>query len=459
MQAWDKFLALQEKELGSETVQKWLRPLQVVHFDAGNIYLKATDSFQLLWFEEHIRKKAENILLNISGRKVKIHIAIDHDLNKERKSSSKRSRNKVPEAVVTIPEFSISFDTLDPHCTFEHFVGSSTHPLAHKLLFQITGSNKEGKLELGSFNPIYIWGSSGTGKTHLLMAAAHSLSNRKLKVAYVRAETFTEHVITAIRAGEMSLFRQSYRNTDVLLIDDVHLFAKKWATQEELFHTFNALHLAGKQILLSANCSPSELPFIEPRLISRFEWGIVLPLEPLQKEEIRKALQIKAKALNFVLNQKVSDFLMDTFSSSLKSLCRSLEALVLRAHLNETHSHLTPTQLTVPYVQHQLADLIMTERQGALNSNKIIQHVSEYFGIRLEDILGKAQSRDCVMPRQLAMHMCRSLLKMPFTKIGEMFSKDHSTVMSSVKVILKGIESHDQDIVEPLNAILKKLKA
>jgi chromosomal replication initiator protein len=458
MQAWEKFITLQEAELGVETVKKWLKPLKLVHFDAGNLYLQATDSFQILWFEEHIRKKVQAALLNNNNRRIQVHISLEDEFAKKKKGTSKKPKAKTKDTVLTIQKFSINFDLLDPLCTFENFVGSATHPLPHKLLYQITGYDKERKMELASFNPIYLWGHTGTGKTHLLMATAHALREKGFKIAYVRAETFTEHVISAIRAGEMSLFRQSYRNTDVLIIDDVHLLAKKWATQEELFHTFNTLHLAGKQIMLSANCSPSELQFMEPRLISRFEWGIVLPMEQLSKEEVRKVLLIKSNAMQYAINQKAMDYLLETFNRSTKALCRALEALVLRSHMNQTSAHQNSTQISVAQLQHQLGDLIHEEQESLLTPPKIIQHVAEYFGIRTEDILGKVQSRDCVLPRQIAMHLCRSQLKMPFTKIGDLFSKDHSTVMSSVKVIQKGVDVSDLDVSEPLNAILKKLK-
>ena len=455
MQAWEDFLKLLEKELGTNAVAQWLRPLNIIHFDAGNLYLEAKDSFQVSWFEEHIRKKANALLCNNNHRKIKVFLSIAGESPK--KKASKKPKSDKPD-ILSIPQLSIAFDALNPLCTFDNFIGSSTQPLPHKLMHQITGYAKEQKTDLATFNPIYLWGPSGTGKTHLLMATAHELSKKGLFVAYVNAETFTEHVVRAIRASEMSLFRQSYRKADVLIVEDVHLLAKRGATQEELFHTFNTLHLAGKQIMLSANCSPSELAFIEPRLISRFEWGIVLPMDQLQYDEIRQVLQAKAKALNYPLNQKVSEFLLQTFISGTKALCRALEALVLRTHLNKNSNKFSPTQLTVAVVQQQLTDLIAEEVASALDPNIIILNVSEYFGIRPDDILGKAQSRDRTLPRQIAMYLCRSQLDMPFAKIGDLFQRDHSTVMSSVKLIQKNLDGNEKNITEPFHAILKKLR-
>ncbi|MBA3958708.1 MAG: ATP-binding protein [Parachlamydiaceae bacterium] len=460
MEAWEHFLTQQETELGVDTVHKWLRSLRIVRFDAGNLYLRANDSFHVLWFEEHIRKKVLSTLVNNNNRRIKVHLALDETLFTSKKSATKIVKLKEQEAVSPL-KFSIHFDILDPLCTFENYVISKENPLPHRLLFQLTGYQPENKTYIpqqilpAAFNPIYICGPSGTGKTHLLMATAHALKKQGLSVAYVRAETFTEHVVTAIRAGEMSLFRHSYRNADVLIIDDVHLFGKKWATQEELFHTFNTLHLAGKQIIVSANCNPGELQFIEPRMVSRFEWGIALPLRLADDNERALLLQTKAEAIHYPLNGKVAEFLLEAFSSSPKALCRALEALILRTHLSNDPKQGTPT---IAFAQQHLSDLIMEEQKNLLTTEKIVRHVSEYFGIRTEDILGKGQSREYVLPRQIAMYICRLKLKLPFAKIGELFGKDHSTVMSSVKLIQKGLDVHDDIVNSPLQIILKHMR-
>lgn len=471
MQAWEQFLILQEIELGAETVEKWLRSLKTLHFDACNLYLQARDTFQILWFEEHVRAQALRSLRNNNNKCIKVHLSVDSNpLIKPLKHS--RQDNKrgplLPSETVKgaplAPKYTVTFDALDPHCTFGHFIVSQANPVPHKLLFQILGYQEETKTlapikkDLALFNPIYLCGSNGTGKTHLLMAIAQAMRNQGLSVIYARAETFTEHVISAIRAGGMSLFRNSYRNVDVLLIDDTHLLSKKWATQEEFFHTFNTLHLIGRQVILSANCLPNELQFIEPRLISRFEWGIVIPIEPPQKEEIKKILITKAAALNFPISTKLGEWIVETFPSGTKAVTRALEALILRTHLSQ-NVPTTSSQVTIALAQNHLADLIREERKAALNPAKIINLVAEFFCIGTDDVTGKAQSRDCVLPRQIAMHFCRAQLKLPFTKIGDIFGKDHSTVISSVKLIQNGIDNNVPEIITSWNAIFKKIKA
>ena len=457
MHLWEKFLQQQEAEIGSETVRKWLRSLKIQRFDACNLYLEAKDSFQVLWFEEHIRAKAQSRLVNGSHKNIKIHLSIANanpDLKKQKPPTRKSKETKGA-------QFQLNFESLDPHCLFDHFIVTQENLLSYQLLSEIgkvpadlTTSPAPLSLttSLGSFNPIYIYGPSGSGKTHLLMSVAHHCRALGYKSLYVRAELFTDHVVSAIRAGEMSLFRDAYRNADILIVDDVHIFSRKGATQEEFFHTFNTLHLNGKQIILSANCSPQELQLIEPRLISRFEWGLVSPLTPLQQEESKKLIQAKANALNFYLPTKIIDFLVETFTSTPKALIKAFEAIVLRLHLDAHHS---AQHLSIQTVKTLLSDLLIEEQKSALTSGKIIQFTAEYYGLRPEDILGKSQTRECALPRQIAMHLCREKLKMPYMKIGDLFSRDHSTVMSSVKHIQKLLDENHPEVTSAWHGVIK----
>lgn len=440
MQAWEDFLKKQEIELGVDTVQKWLRSLIIQRYDACNLYLEAKDSFQALWFEEHMRAKALR-LVNGNNKQIKIHLSVSNSPPAAKKIKSKNSN--------TDPGFQLVFDELDPNFLLSNFIQSEENQISYKLIEEIIRSDSI------QFNPFYLYGSGGSGKTHLLMGIAHALRKRNVNAIYVRAETFTDHVVAAIRAGEMIHFRNIYRKTSVLIIDDVHIFSRKIATQEELFHTFNTLHLAGKQIILSANCAPQELQFIEPRLISRFEWGIVLPLKILDQSQMHKMLELKAKTLNFPLPKTTQDFLVETFTSNPKALTKALEALVLRLHLDDSFSI---NKLSIKTVQTLLSDLLIEEQQSILTPTRIIQAVAEHYGIRLEDVIGKSQTRECVLPRQIAMLLCREKLKMPFVKIGELFSRDHSTVISGVRQIQKILDQDDREMTNAWHSIQKRIQ-
>jgi len=451
MQAWENFLKSQEKELGVETVALWLRTLKIVDYDACNIYLEAVDTFQIQWFEEHVRLKAKKFLKNNNSKPIHVHFTANSSKNKKKTASKESEAENSPE------KFKVTFDQLDPNCTFEKYVCAEGNDLTYKLLCKICGCDEEtGTVipnairEEGS-NPIYVYGIGGTGKTHLLQSAANALRQQGLNAIYIRAETFTGHVVAAIRSSEMSLCRQAYRNVDAIIIDDVHVFSKKAATQEELFHTFNTLHLSNKLIILGSNVAPANLQQIEPRLVSRFEWGIVLPLTIPTAEDLGLILQEKALSFKVDLHKKVIDYLVQTFTSSSKALIKALEALLLRC----PHAK---SLITVPMTEQYLTDLIVEEQKLALNTGKILQTVVDHFGMRTEDILGKSQNRDCVLPRQMAMHFCRTQLNLPFMKVGELFSKDHSTVMSSVRGIQKNLDDDDPEVTFAWNSIFRNLK-
>lgn len=451
MQVWDAFLDQLEQDLGKGTVDKWLRSLVIQRFDACNLYLEAKDSFHIMWFEEHIRARVRERFCNNNGNPIRVHLSVANENVEE--VSKKVAKEKAAKAKERL---TITFEEWDPHCRFDNFVDSKASMLPYRVLSELAGV-AERPLELAIFNPVYIWGPSGTGKTHLLTATAKALQERGLKVRYAHADTFTEHVVAAIRAGEMHRFRQSYRDVDVLIVDDVQIFSRKRATQEEFFHTFNTLHVGGKQIVLSADCAPGDLQVVEPRLVSRFEWGIVLPMEKPDKDCQRQILLNKAEELGVPLTEAVVEFFMKQFSSKTKSLVRALEALILRTHLNSS-SRKDLSGLSLAEVEVCLQDLVDEERKKKTTPEQIISTVAEFYGMRKEDILSKSQSRDCVTPRKIAMHLCRELLNLPFMKIGGIFERDHSTVMSSVKQIKKAVDNNVSDIAAPVTNISRQLQ-
>jgi chromosomal replication initiator protein len=456
MQAWQKFLTALESDLGADTVQKWLRPLKVIHFDAGNLYLEAVDSFQITWFEEHIRAKARKHLVNNNFNPIKIHIS---SASLEDQSNELAALDETKNIRPLKPHFELVVDNLDSSARLEDFIVSETSKMVFEIIASLSGirQNSTFPVELGQFNPIYMYGPSGSGKSHLLMALTTALQKNGVSARYVKMETFTENVVAAIRSGNMQDFRKSYRLVDVLLVDDVHILSKKTATQEEFFHTFNTLHTIGKQIILSAHSAPMFLQDIEPRLISRFEWGITLPLGILNREELKAMIEKRLILLGFPLSTRSIDFLLDTFSSHLKSLHKAIDALVLRAHSSKIK--IKSTALQEKDIRDILHDLIAQTQRNVLNPQKIVQIIAECYGIKSEDVLGKSQSHECTLPRQIAMFMCRNKMKMPFTHIGQFFRRDHSTVISSVNLIKEKEESSDQELLTTLRQISKKIEA
>ncbi len=455
MQAWEEFVQGLSQELGSDTVTKWLRPLRVVHFDACNLYLEAKDSFHALWFEEHIRPRLKGQLLSSSHKQIRVHLSILEEEPTPGSAEETRSHNRAASSAVA-PRFAP--DLLEEWASLETFVaGSATEPVL-RLMLALCGRplpDSGGELELGLFNPIFLYGPSGVGKTHLLMATAKDLIKRGLSVMYVRTETFTEHVVRAIRSGLMQPFRTTYRSVDVLILDDVQQLARRSSTQEELFHTFNTLHTAGKQIILASSLPPHLLTEIEPRLVSRFEWGISLPLQKLSETELFQVLKSRCQALQFPLPEEALHFLIQEFGNHTKSLHRAFEALLLRSHLQKLPS---AEDFGKEQLKRLLADLLEQEQQIQLSPEKIVKAVAEVYGITTEDVLGRSQAQEFALPRQVAMHLCRFELKLPYPKIGAIFSRDHSTAMASVKNIEKRIATGEPECLQSLHEIKRKLE-
>lgn len=451
MQAWQDFITVLEKEYGKETVIKWVLPIKITKFDAGNVYLEAKDSFQLLWFEEHVKPKAKKYLINNNNRPIKVHIKLDE----KSPATPSQSNQEVKEEIVHFVP-----DRLENIYSFEQFVPGNANLVPYQVLCKLSGFNPEDYriekpgLELATYNPIFLHGPSGSGKTHLIMALAQTLTNRGLKVFFVKAETFTSHVVSAIRLGKMQEFRAAYRHVDVLMIDDIQIFSRKNATQEELFHTFNTLHTEGKQIILSSNLAPRFLDHIEERLISRFEWGLTLPLDKIHSaKELIQIIQRRTQFYRFPLKQEVIDYLIKKFNNA-KALTKAIEILTIKSHLHKID---TKQLLELNEAKEFLAKFLEDESKEKLTEEKLLQIVSENFGIKIEDMTGKAQNRENVVPRQIAMYLMRKELKLPFMHIGSIFYRDHSTVMSSIKNVTKGIEEQDKELSCHLNEIQRKI--
>ena len=277
-ECWGAFLERLAGELGSETVDRWARSLCVKVGNGPKLVLEAKDSFQALWFEEHLRPRL-SALVDPIGSPIQVTLQV---------AGRSGPRSTKPRPQKADPgRFSLTFPDTDPLCTFDNFLPVAENEIVLKLLDEVCSQLAGARLrqlspivaaspDANRFpppNPIFLSGPSGCGKSHLLMATAQRLRQAGLSVIVAKSDLFTEHVVRSIRAGEMSAFRKLWRNVDALLVDDIHCLARKSATQEEFFHTFNSLHVVGKQIILTANCLPQQLQFIEPRLVSRFEWS------------------------------------------------------------------------------------------------------------------------------------------------------------------------------------------
>ncbi len=443
MEAWEKFIDFLETKYGKLTTEKWARTLKVVRFDACNIFLKSNDFFQSQWVEEYILPLAKEHFLDSNGKFIRIHIEAEERKNKP----------KIP-----LKEKTINFcsDPVSPSATLLDYFPTEQTSFTHKALGKIFGfdieKNSLAPLPNDPPNPVYIHGPKGSGKTHLLMAIKTLLEKHGKEVFYVNADTFTDHVVHAIRFGKMDVFRKTYRNIDALIVDDIEVLSRKNATQEEFFHTFNTLQTSGRVVVLSSVFSPRKLEGIEERLVSRFEWGILLNLEITKDKNINsKFLEKRLKQLSLTIDQSTKEYLLENFPSC-DLLALAIEYLS-KSSIAETISLTGAKPILEKIIHQRILD--------GLNADKILEEIAKIFGIRIIDMQSKAQTRECVLPRQFAMFFLRHELRMPFMKIGFIFKKDHSTVMTSIKHIENLIaKNHEETMyyINTINSALAKVK-
>ncbi|MCA9539000.1 MAG: chromosomal replication initiator protein DnaA, partial [Myxococcales bacterium] len=350
-----------------------------------------------------------------------------------------------PAPVVSAEDEGAAFP-LNPHYRFDTFVVGPANEMAHAASLAVAESPAR------AFNPLFIYGGTGLGKTHLLHAIGQTLRQRDpgLRVAYCSAEEFTNQVIKSIHRQEMDAFRARYRNRcDVLLVDDVHVLAGKERTQEEFFYTFNALHGAQKQIVLTSDRPPQEIQHLEERLRSRFQWGLITDIKPPQFETRVAILQRKAARDGLRLPDEVAFYL----ARLIRANVRELEGALIRL---AAYASFTDRTLNVAFAEQALRDLV-ENRSRALTSDAIIRLVAEHFDVKAADLRGPRRHRVIAHPRSIAMFLCRKHTQASFPQIGRSFGgKDHSTVIAACRKVENAIED-DLSMRSEVEAIERKL--
>jgi chromosomal replication initiator protein len=419
MLEWDLFLKNLEKTMPGSPVQNWTTYCQVLKFDAQNLFLKINDIFAFQFFKEHIEPYLKNFK-NANSHPIKVHLEL----------SFKDSTLEKKEQKITSP---FVFDDSSPFY-LEDFIETESSAFVLSVLKTLNEPNN-------SFNPLFIYGAKSSGKTHLLMGAFHFFKKKGLKCLYVSCDTFTEQVVYAMRHSMMAEFRSIYRGVDMLFVDNVQILANKVATQEEFFHTFNSLHMSGKKIVLSADVPPSQLTGIEPRLISRFEWGLSIETVPLNKESLKTLLLKKAQEMNLALKGQEKQILEQ--AQDAHSVIQTLQALSLRSHLDQKEAHLL--------VKDTLSDLDVSKKELTLDD--ITDACAKFFKIKSKEIKGSSQVKSLATPRQMTMFLIRKHLNTPYKKIGQYFDRDHSTVMASCTLIQDKVAKLDEDTLNAIQRI------
>ena len=413
---------------------------------SDTIRISVPNAFTQEILEKRYKDLVANSIRAICSKLYNIEFLIASEIqNTEEEKSEKQSNKKIKEDTKVIVSDEMNTN-LNPKYTFDSFVIGNSNRFAHAASLAVAESPAK------AYNPLFIYGGVGLGKTHLMHAIGHYVlqNNPSAKVVYVSSEKFTNELINAIKDDKNEEFRTKYRNVDVLLIDDIQFIAGKERTQEEFFHTFNVLHDANKQIILSSDRPPKEIPTLEDRLRSRFEWGLIADIQ-VPDFETRMAI-LKKKADVEKLN--VANEVMVYIATKIKSNIRELEGALIRI---VAYSSLTNREITVDLASEALKDII-SKKQGKHITIEIIQDVvANYFNLRVEDLTSQRRTRNVSYPSQIAIYLSRKLTEMSLPKIGEEFGgRDHTTVIHAYEKISDNL-NRDESLQHTIDDLTKKL--
>lgn len=432
---WEHALRLIKNELTPASFNAFFKPIDPLKIKDKTILISVPNDFTKGILEARYMSLIEESINQLSSTKYKIRFILDEEELKYYEDSYKEK----PE----IP----SFSNLNPKYTFDTFVIGNSNRFAHAACVAVAEAPAK------AYNPLFLYGGVGLGKTHLMQAIGHHIlvNNRNSKVVYVSSEKFTNELINSIKDDRNEEFRNKYRNIDVLLVDDIQFIAGKERTQEEFFHTFNALHEANKQIIMSSDRPPKEIPTLEDRLRSRFEMGLITDIQPPDYETRIAILRKKAQMENI----EVPNDVMGYIAKNIKSNIRELEGALTRI---VAYSSLTNKEINDELADEALKDIISSSRPLEINSKLIKEKVSEYFSIKMDDFSSRKRTRAIAYPRQIAMYLCRELTDLSLPKIGEEFGgRDHTTVIHAHDKITTDIKNISE-IKDKINKIITDLK-
>ncbi len=448
-QIWGSVQESIQSLVSPELYKLWFTNIRPKALERDCLTLEVENDFCEVWLEKNyldlIREKA----ILISGRPIKVKLEVGRPQSANAAENPMRSTNEKPEPPVVdrVPAGATARDLLfNPRNTFDSFVVGTNNNFAHGAAMAV--AQTPGK----SYNPLFLYGGVGLGKTHLLHAIGQHVAAHKkgAKVSYVSSEKFTNEFIDGIQNNQLVRFRRRYRQTDVLLIDDIQFLSGKERIQEEFFHTFNALHEAHKQIVLTCDRPPNEIQGLEQRLVSRFEWGLCTDLQPPDVETRVAILRKKEKAMGVKLPEDVLNFIAQRIRTNI----RRLEGALTRV---ASYASLTNTVMTVERVEGLLRELLQEEGRHTITIEVIQKKVAEHFDIRLADMTSRRRPENIAFPRQIAMFLARQLTESSLNTIGEGFGgRDHGTVLHAYRLVKDRMEV-DANIRQVVSFLEKQL--
>ncbi|CEN92203.1 chromosomal replication initiation protein [[Clostridium] sordellii] len=436
---WEKTLQLIKGELSPPSFNAFFKQIKPLQIQSNTLILLVPNDFTKGILEDRYLNLIESSVNQLSLKKHDIKFVLSEDdvAGLKKNHNIEEDDNKLKK----------NYPNLNPKYTFDTFVIGNSNRFAHAACVAVAEAPAR------AYNPLFLYGGVGLGKTHLMHAIGHHIMEQKKdpKVVYVSSEKFTNELINSIKDDRNEEFRNKYRNVDVLLIDDIQFIAGKERTQEEFFHTFNSLHEANKQIIISSDRPPKEIPTLEDRLRSRFEMGLITDIQAPDFETRMAILRKKAQMEDIDVPNEVTVYI----AKNIKSNIRELEGALTRV---VAYSSLTNKTISFELASEALKDIISTSKHEEITVNRIKEKVSSVFSLKMEDFNSKKRTRSISYPRQIAMYLSRELTDLSLPKIGEEFGgRDHTTVIHAHDKISKDIENNE-DFKEKINKIILDLK-
>jgi len=417
MDRWENLQPHLRQMMGDEEYATWIAPLSVLENSESLLTLTTDNLIVSDWVRDHLLRDIETVARSHFGSGFRVLIGKED------------GEPTTPDAGVSSAPSQIATHPFNPSFTFDRFVIGSSNQ------FAAAAAEAVAERPGAAYNPLYIYGGSGLGKTHLLHAIANRLRepSSPSKVVYMTTEQFVNELINCIRRKQMDAFRQTFRGVDVLLLDDIQFIAGKERTQEEFFHTFNTLQSTGRQVVFTSDARPADIPGLEERLRSRFLQGLIADIQPPDLETRCAILREKARAVGRELSEDVVLFISRRVQNNVRELEGCLNRTIAYAQLKNA-------KISIDVVRMALYELLPDER--ATSPSDIIRFVAQHYGIRVADLKGRSNRRSIALPRQVAMYLIRDILELSFPEIGRIFSKHHSTVMYAVDNVLKMRQSN-----------------
>jgi len=437
---WNQAQAAIKARIGDIAFNTWFGPIKIKGDKANNLTLEIPDNFFKDWFTTHYLELTNSAVKEASGQECTIQLEVNPSIIKKDK------KDKLQAFESLIKEEPADTVRLNPKYVFENFVVGPSNRFTHAACLAVAESPAK------NYNPLFIYGGVGLGKTHLMQAICHFIKKRapSTRMVYLTSEKFTNELINAIQHHSMENFRKQYRNTDILLLDDIHFIAGKEATQEEFFHTFNSLHDAHKQIIISSDRPPREINKLEERLISRFSWGLITDIQPPDLETRIAILKKKVEGEKI----KIPDDVIGYLAESIKNNIRELEGALIRL---SAYSLLEERIINLQLARDILKDMVRESVQ-TINIDTIQKKVAGFYNLSVNDIKTKKRNKNIVLARQIAMFLAREMTNLSLPEIGQNFGgKDHTTVLHAYNKIKESVEK-DQKFKELINRVVFEVK-